>query len=195
MELFNKKTFRKKFHKGIFLFVTILIAIGLVIPLAGLFSSQPDYSGVQGADTAHQTLQERLSELEKQAQENPGDVNVLLELAQAYFYVGAPDQATKTYEQVLALDAQNSEARYDMATIYYYSSEYDLAVAQLQELLKNEPDNKDARYFYGIVLGTGVKDYQSGIQELEKFIELAKEGPDVEKAKQIINEWKTAPAQ
>jgi cytochrome c-type biogenesis protein CcmH/NrfG len=191
--LINKKYFKNKIRKGIFLFVTILIAIGLVIPLAGLFSNQSDYSGVQGDDIAQQTPQERLAELENQVQENPGNVNVLLELAQAYFYAGDPDQATKTYEQVLALDAQNSEARYDLATIYYFSSKYDLAIAQLQELLKNEPDNKDARYFYGIVLGTGVKDYQGGIQELEKFIELAKEGPDVEKAKQIIDEWKTAP--
>lgn len=191
--MINKKYFKNKIRKGIFLFVTILIAIGLVIPLAGLFSNQSDYSGVQGDDIAQQTPQERLAELENQVQENPGNVNVLLELAQAYFYAGDPDQATKTYEQVLALDAQNSEARYDLATIYYFSSKYDLAIAQLQELLKNEPDNKDARYFYGIVLGTGVKDYQGGIQELEKFIELAKEGPDVEKAKQIIDEWKTAP--
>ncbi|HBC92799.1 MAG TPA: hypothetical protein DCZ10_07810 [Pelotomaculum sp.] len=192
--MINKKYFKNRIRKGIFLFVTILIAIGLVIPIAGLFSNQPDYSGVQGDDTAQQTPQERLAELENQARENPGNVNVLLELAQAYFYAGNPDQATKTYEQVLALDTQNSEARYDLATIYYFSSKYDLAIAQLQELLKNEPDNKDARYFYGIVLGTGVKDYQGGIQELEKFIELAKEGPDVEKAKQIIDEWKTAPA-
>lgn len=192
--MINKKYFKNRIRKGIFLFVTILIAIGLVIPIAGLFSNQPDYSGVQGDDTAQQTPQERLAELENQARENPGNVNVLLELAQAYFYAGDPDQATKTYEQVLALDTQNSEARYDLATIYYFSSKYDLAIAQLQELLKNEPDNKDARYFYGIVLGTGVKDYQGGIQELEKFIELAKEGPDVEKAKQIIDEWKTAPA-
>jgi hypothetical protein len=44
------------------------------------------------------------------------------------------------------------------------------------------------------VLGAGKKDYAGGIQELEKFIALAKEGPDVEKARLTINEWKTAQA-
>lgn len=189
----RKSVKRNKFRKGLFVVITVLIAIGLVIPLAGLFQNQPGSSG-QADNIAQQTPQERLAELENQAKENPGNVNVLLQLAQAYFYAGNPDQATKTYEQVLALDAGNNEARYDMATIYFYSSKYDLAVAQLQELLKNDPDNKGAHYFYGIVLGTGLKDYQGGIQELEKFIELAKEGSDVEKARQIINEWKAAPA-
>jgi tetratricopeptide (TPR) repeat protein len=117
-----------------------------------------------------------------------------MDLAQSYVYAGNPDQSIKTYEQVLALEPNNSEARYDMAIIYYYSSKYDPAVAQLQELLKNDPNNKDAHYLYGIVLGTGKNDYQGGIQELEKFIELAKEGSDVEKARQLINEWKNPPA-
>lgn len=193
--MFVRKSVKKnKFRKTLFVVITVLIAIGLVIPLAGLFQKQPG-SGVQDENLAQQTPQERLAELENQAKADPGNVNILLELAQAYFYAGNPEQATKTYEQVLTLDANNSEARYDMATIYYYSSKYDLAVAQLQELLKNDPGNKAAHYFYGIVLGTGLKDYQGGIQELEKFIELAKEGPDVEKARQVINEWKAAPAQ
>ncbi|MDD4239358.1 MAG: tetratricopeptide repeat protein [Desulfotomaculaceae bacterium] len=191
----RKSVKRNKFRRVLFVVITALIAIGLVIPLAGLFSNQSDYSGGQGTNTVQQTPQERLADLENKAKESPGDVSVLVELAQAYFYAGNPDQATKTYEQVLTLDANNSAARYDMATIYYYSSKYDLAVAQLQELLKNDPDNKAAHYFYGIVLGTGIKDYQGGITELEKFVELAKEGSDVEKARQLINEWKATPAQ
>jgi cytochrome c-type biogenesis protein CcmH/NrfG len=193
--LFTKRSMRKnKFRRGLFIVITVLIAIGLVIPLAGLFNQQ-DFSGVQGNSPVQQTPEERLADLENRVKESPSDVNLLVELAQTYFYAGKPEQATKTYEQVLELAPGNSEARYDMATIYYYSSKYDLAVAQLQELLKNDPDNKNARYFYGIVLGTGLKDYQNGIKELEKFIEVAKEGPDVEKARQIIDEWKTAPAQ
>jgi len=190
----RKSVKRNKFRKGIFIFVTALIAIGLVIPLAGLFTNQQGDSGAQGDNTIQQTPQEMLAGLENKAKETPGDTKVLMDLAQAYLYAGNPDQSIKTYEQVLALEPNNSEARYDMAIIYYYSSKYDPAVAQLQELLKSDPNNKDAHYLYGIVLGTGKNDYQGGIQELEKFIELAKEGSDVEKARQLINEWKNPPA-
>lgn len=194
--MYIKKSVKKnRFKRGVFITITIMIAIGLVIPLAGLFQKQPDPTGTQGAGPAGQTPQERIAALEGKVKENPGDTTVLMDLGQAYLYSGKPDQAIQTYQQVLAVNPNLTEAYLDMATIYFYSSKHDQAIAQLQELLKKEPDNVSAHYLYGIVLGTGKKDYAAGIQEMEKFIALAKEGPDVEKARQIINEWKAAPAQ
>jgi tetratricopeptide (TPR) repeat protein len=73
-------------------------------------------------------------------------------------------------------------------------SKYDQAEKWLNELVQNDPEYKEAYLLHGYVLGQGKKDYAGGIQELEKFIALAKEGPDVEKAKLIINEWKTEQA-
>ena len=179
--------------RALFITITLLIAIGLVIPLAGLFSNQNDYSGRD--NTVTQTPAERLAELEQKAQASPGDVNTLIELSQAYFIAGNIDQSIKTYKDVLALEPLNSAARYDLATVYYFSNQYDLSVEQIEELLKNDPNNADAHYLYGIVLGTGVKDYQGAISAMERFIELTREGADVEKAKQYINEWKNMSAQ
>ena len=190
-----KKSHKNKIKRVLFITITLLIAIGLVIPLAGLFSNQNNnYSG-QSDNPVTQTPAERLAELEQKAQANPGDVNTLIELAQAYFYAGNLDQSIKTYKEVLELSPLNSSARYDLATLYYFSNQYDLAVEQLKELLKNEPNNADAHYLCGIVLGTGVKDYPGAISEMERFIELNREGADVEKAKQYINEWKNMSGQ
>lgn len=184
---------KSKFRKAIFITITALIAIGLVIPLASLFQKQPDSGGSQ--DTSQQTTQDRLAELEAKALENPSDTAILMDLAETYVYTGNPDLAVKTFEQVLALDPGKSEARYDIAFVYYMSGRYDQAEAALLELIQKDPDNQDAHWLYGIVLGTGKKDYTAGIKEMEKYIALAKEGPDVEKARQIINEWKTQPPQ
>lgn len=181
---------KNKFKRVIFVTISILIAIGLVIPLAGLFQSQPDYSKGPSAEPTKQTLQERLAGLEAQAKEKPNDIPVLMELGEAYHYAGKSDQAIMTYEKVLAIDPSNSDARIDIATIYYYSSKPDQAIAQLQELIKRDPDYKYAHYLYGVVLATGKQNYAAGIEEMEKFISLAKEGPDVERAKVTINEWK-----
>jgi cytochrome c-type biogenesis protein CcmH/NrfG len=188
-----RKSHKSKIKRILFITITLLIAIGLVIPLAGLFSNQNDYSGSDNPVT--QTPEERLAQLEQKAQANPGDVNTLIELSQAYFYAGNIDQSIKTYKDVLVLEPLNSPARYDLATLYYFSSQYDLSVEQIKELLKNDPNNADAHYLYGIVLGTGVKDYSGAISEMERFIELAREGSDVEKAKQYINEWQNMPVQ
>ena len=173
----------------------VLIAVGMVIPLAGLIPKQSGNSGSQAAGPAQQTIMERLSALEAKAKDNPGDTTVLMDLAEAYRYAGNPDRAVKTYEQALSLNPNNSEARIDMAYTYFYSGKIDQAAAQLQELIKIDPDNKDAHYLYGIILGEVKKDYAAGIQEMEKFIALAKEGTEVEKARQRINVWKAAPAQ
>lgn len=183
---------RNKLRRAIFIIITVLIAIGLVIPLASLFQGQPSGGGAQNSGTAQKTLQERLAELEAEAIKTPGNTAVLMELAEAYIYTSKPDQAVKTYEQVLSVEPGYSEARYMIAYVYYMSGKYDQAETSLKELVQKDPDYKNTHLLYGYVLGAGKKDYAGGIQELEKFIALAKEGADVEKAKLTINEWKTA---
>jgi len=191
--LFTKRSVkRNKFRKAVFITITVLIAIGLVIPLAGLFQNQPDNGGAQTAGLTGQTPLERINGLEARVRENPADTAALLELAEAYRYAGKPDRALKTYEQVLKLEPDNATARLEMAYIYFYSDKNDQAIAQLQELIKKEPDHKEAHLLYGYVLGAGKKDYQAGVQELEKFVALAGEGQEVEQVKQTINEWKAA---
>ncbi|MFX4262991.1 tetratricopeptide repeat protein [Pelotomaculum propionicicum] len=185
---------RNKLRRAIFITITALIAIGLVIPLASLFQDQPSGGGAQNSGTAQKTPQERLAELEAEAVKSPGNTAVLMELAEAYIYTSKPDQAVKTYEQVLAADPGYSEARYMIAYVYYMSGKFDQAETNLKELAQKDPNFRDTHLLYGYVLGAGKKDYAGGIQELEKFIALAREGSDVEKAKLTINEWKTAQA-
>ncbi|MDF9407023.1 tetratricopeptide repeat protein [Pelotomaculum isophthalicicum JI] len=181
---------KNKFQKFVFIVITVLIGIGLVVPLAGLFQKQPGGNGSPSAGQAGQTVQDRLNSLETRAKENPRDTAVLMELGEAYYRLGKPDQAIKTYEQVLSVEPNNGAARYEMAVIYYFSNKYDQAIDQLNEIIKNDPGNGEAHLLYGYILGQGKKDYTAGIQELEKYIAVAKQGPDVEHAKQAIDEWK-----
>ena len=181
---------KSKFRKTIFLIITVLIAIGLVIPLTALFQKQPSGGRAQDPGTTQQTPRERLAGLEAEAIKEPGNTAVLMELADAYIYTGKPDRAVETYEQVLAVDPGYSEARYMIAYIYYNKNENDQAIAKLQELIEKDPDYAEAHLLYGYVLGHDKKDYAGGIQELEKFISLAKAGPETEKVRLIIEEWK-----
>lgn len=185
---------KSKLRKAIFIIITVLIAIGLVIPLATLFQNQPSGGGAQDPGTTRKTPQERLAELEAEAIKAPGNTAVLMELADAYIYSGKPDQAVKTYEQVLAVDPGYSDARYMIAYVYYSKDENDQAIATLQELIEKDPNYAEAHLLYGYVLGHDKKDYAGGVQELERFIALAKEGTEAEKAKLIIDEWKAEQA-
>lgn len=192
----NRAVKKNKWLKFVFITVTVLIAVGLVIPIAGLFKSQPGNSGQQpSAGQNAPTPQEQLAALEAKAMENPKDTAVLMELGEAYRYLGKPDQAIKTYEQLLALEPNNIAARLEMSLIYYYSGKYNEAATRLEEVISIDPGNKEAHLLYGYVLGAGKKDYEAGIRELEKFIDLAKQGLDVEKARQAVAEWKALAAQ
>ncbi|MDD4169753.1 MAG: tetratricopeptide repeat protein [Desulfotomaculaceae bacterium] len=154
-----------------------------------MFQKQPVSSDPQGTDQNAQSYQEQIADLESKAVENPGSVDILIELAGAYIMQGNLEQAFKTYEQVLAIDPDNTQVRYDMAYFYYLSNNSDQAIAQLKEIINIDPNHKQCRYLYGIILGNSKNDYAAGIQELEKFIDLTKEGINAEKARQKIEEW------
>lgn len=191
----NRAIKKNKFQKFVFITLTVLIAIGLVVPLAGLFQQQTGGNGSPSAGQAGQTVQDRLNGLETRAKENPRDTAVLMELGETYYHLGKPDQAIKTYEQVLAVEPNNFAARYEMAFVFYTSDKYDQAIDQLNEIIKYDPGNGEAHLLYGYILGQGKKDYTAGIQELERYIALAKQGPDVEHARQAVEEWKALAAQ
>lgn len=191
--MFFKRT-KSKLRKTVFIIITVLIAIGLVIPLAALFQKQPTDGGACASGATQQTLQERLADLEAEATRSPENTAVLMELADMYIYGGKQEQAVKTYEQVLAVDPGLSDARYMIAYVHYSKDENDQAIATLQELIANDPGYAEAHLLYGFVLGHDKKDYAGGIQELEQFIAKAGEGPEVEKAKLIIEDWKAEQA-
>lgn len=195
MKLFKKSAKRNKWQRIIFVTIVALIAIGMVIPLAGLVKSQSDTGGTNAEEAVQKTIAERISALEASAKDNPNDTEILMELAEAYRYAGKPGQAVTTYEQILSLDPNNSEARVELAYTYFYSQKIDQCIAQLQETIRIAPENKDAHYLYAVILAEIKKDYPGGIREMETFIELAKEGTEVEKARQRINNWKAVSAQ
>ncbi|MDD3652677.1 MAG: tetratricopeptide repeat protein [Desulfotomaculaceae bacterium] len=188
--MFIKKSVkRNKFQRFLFITITVLIAVGLVIPIAGLFQKQPVSSDPQDTAQNIKSIEEQISDLEARALDNPGNVDILMELARAYIMQGKPEQAVKTYEQVLTVNPDNTQGRYEMAYVHYLSNNSDQAITQLKEIIRIDPNHKEGHYLYGIILGNSKNDYAAGIQELETFINLAKEGIDAEKARQKIEEW------
>jgi cytochrome c-type biogenesis protein CcmH/NrfG len=183
---------RNKLQRAVFIVLTVLISIGLVVPLFSIFASKPDPAPGDSSSARQQSLADRLAELEAKVKENPGDTRALMNLAEGYLSAGSQDQALLTYGTVIAREPDNLEARMSVGIIDFYAGKNDQSIASFQEVLKRDPENKEAHYWYGIVLGAGKKDYAGGVQMLEKYVELAKTGIDVEKAKQTIEEWKAA---
>ncbi len=163
-----------------------LIASSLVLPVNNLFSGNPAPDQEQ---TAPQ--QATAAELEKKVKENPKDSALLAELAAAFMQEGNKEKSAQTYEKVLSLKPGDSNVRMNLALTYFLMSNNDKAIEHLQYEIKNNPKNNEAHYYLGQVLAYGKNDFNGGIQELQKFIDLAKTGDDVVKAKQMLEEWQT----
>lgn len=189
--MFIGKSFRKnRWQRILFTVITALIAIGLVVPIASLFQRQPtDNYSQTDAERLEQNMQAWITDLEGQAEANPQDTAVLMELGTAYISANNLTQAVETFERVLALEPNNVTARYQIALSYYYSSDYDRSIEQLEDLISLEPDNAEVHQLYGYVL-YGKEDYAAAVRELELYVALAEPGSSVERARQLIEEWK-----
>lgn len=188
---------KRKIQKSIFIVITVVVSIGLIGTsiawvLGGLHAEdiKGKGAGEQVAKNAEEDLKARIVQLEAQVKSKPGDTALLLELAASYGFDGQAEKSAQTYEKVLKLEPENAGARLNAAVIYYFLNKYDKAEQHLKVLLEQNPDHAEAHYWYGYVLAVGKSDYEAGIAQLEKYIELAGEGVDVAKAKQAIEEWK-----
>lgn len=191
----KKSTFherRRKRQKIVFIMLAVVLSVGL-IGSSAMWVGGDYFSLPEEKKTGLDNPQETVSSLEAKAKENPGDVQALVGLARAYTDTGRLKEALETYEKAVAQKPDDSSLRLELAFSSFLSNDYNKAITNLEEEIKRHPANKEAYYLYGYVLAEGKKDYQGGIQQLEKFIELAKEGDDVVKARQTIEEWKQHP--
>lgn len=75
----------------------------------------------------------------------PEDVEVLLNLGEAYLWNEMPDEAVAIYNKILIAQPSNFVANLGVANAYASQSENDLALTYLEKALEIEPENSSAR--------------------------------------------------
>lgn len=81
----------------------------------------------------------------------PGDRAVLLEKARVLSYQHQYQQAIQAYNQAIALDAHDYEARVGKAQTIYWQGNLGEAATQLHSVLAEQPDNPDASFVLAAV--------------------------------------------
>lgn len=176
----------KKFKRHLFIVLTVILSIGLVIPLASMFQKHPENERAQTG----RTLQERRAELEATLASNPDDVDALVELGEINITTHDRDKAVELFGRALAIDPLNEDALYYIADQNYANGDHDLAIMQLEKIVANNPNYAQAYQLLGYVYGMGKNDYSAGIQALENYIAVAEPGMSVDIAKQYIEDWR-----
>ncbi|MTI80661.1 MAG: tetratricopeptide repeat protein [Firmicutes bacterium] len=119
----------------------------------------------------------------------PDNVEVKLNLASLYFNQQQYDKAKDQINQALQIQPDNLNARMNLATIYFYDNKFEEAEKEVKKVLEASEDNAGAHQLYAYIMANGKEDYKSAVEEIDKFIELEKEGPAVEQAKEIKKDW------
>lgn len=182
---------RRRNQKLIFWVLTIFISASLVgssVVWSGLFSAPAPEAPVAREERARPS--ETLQELEKEAEANPRDVSAHLRVGAAYLEQGDMAKALEAYEKVLALDPKNTAARLSLSEIYLAQEKPDEALAQLNAILAADPDHLTALYRRGVLLGLVKGQKDAGAADLERFVRLAGNGPEVAYAQSLIAAWR-----
>ncbi|MCL2336387.1 MAG: tetratricopeptide repeat protein [Firmicutes bacterium] len=185
---------RKRNQKIVFLVLTVVLGFGMVASSA-LWLLTPKPTPANNGQAAQQEAapEQQIADLEAQLQARPQDLALRTQLAVAYWQAGRAKDAVAQYRKALEINPDDLQVRQALAMTYYLSGDYNAAVQQAGEVLKKDPQNALAHYYLGqfyAYRSDGKRDVKKGAAELEKYISLAKEGPEVDKAKQMLQELK-----
>jgi cytochrome c-type biogenesis protein CcmH/NrfG len=112
-------------------------------------SDHPSVDGATGEAGAGNT--EAVAAAEKAYEENPQDLQVLLDLGKAYLGAARADDATKIFNEALAVDPESSDAKAGLAMAKFTKGDASGAQADLEKVTAEDPENQTAFYDLAVV--------------------------------------------
>lgn len=92
-----------------------------------------------------------LKDLEARRAEDPGDVRVLLDLGEAYFFAQRLDDAEQTYDEALGIEPDNVTGQTGRAMVWHAQGRSKQAEAALRAVLKRHPDDQETHFALAIL--------------------------------------------
>jgi len=126
---------------------------------------------------------QRASALERQANSEPNNATVRVDLGNLYFDAERYDIASSWYEAALKLEPKNVNASTDLGVSYYASNQADRALTQLDYSLSIDPAHAKTLYNQGIVRAFGKQDLDGAAKSWELLIKVAPQSPEAERAR------------
>ena len=106
-------------------------------------------------------MKDRIEELEKKLEEEPENVDVMIELASLYGEENALRKAVDLFEQVIGIDPENATAHFNMGVCYLKVLKSDLEVSEMWE------DKADDEEFFEL----SIIAFQRAIEIDPEFVE------------------------
>jgi cytochrome c-type biogenesis protein CcmH/NrfG len=134
---------------------------------------------------------QRASALERQANTEPNNAPVRVELGNLYFDAERYDIAASWYEAALKLEPRNVNASTDLGVAYYSLNQIDRALSQFDFSLSIDPAHAKTLFNVGIVSAFGKQDLDAAIKAWERLIAVAPNSEEAARARSAIDTLKT----
>lgn len=135
---------------------------------------------------------QRAAELERQANVQPANATVRVDLGNLYFDAERYDLAISWYEAALKLDPKDVNASTDLGVSYYSSNQVERALAQFEHSLSVDPAHTKTLLNKGIVLAFGKQDLGAASKAWEHLVAVAPDSPEAVRAKEALAAVKNA---
>ena len=189
-------------NRDSFVFAVSGIMFGLLVGwILGSQQAAPPAPAAASADATAQTPArptpppldvQRAAELERQANAEPANAAVRVDLGNLYFDAERYDLAGSWYEAALKLNPRDVNASTDLGVSYYSLNQIDRALAQFEHSLSVDPVHTKTLLNKGIVLAFGKQDLEAASRAWERLVAVAPESPEAARAKEALAAVKNA---
>jgi cytochrome c-type biogenesis protein CcmH/NrfG len=110
--------------------------------------------------------------LEKEAAQNPRDLQQWIQLGNAYFDTHQAKQAIQAYIKALELSPNNADVWTDLGIMYRRDGQPDKAIDAFDKAIAADPRHEPSRFNKGLVLMHDLNDRDGAIKAWEGLIEI-----------------------
>jgi len=126
------------------------------------------------------------------AERDPKNVPSRVHLGDMYFDAGRYPEATKWYEEALALNQRDVNVSTDLAICYYYTNQPDRAITQMSASLSVDPKHTKTWLNLGVVKAFGKQDLAGATAAWNEVIKLAPGSTEAQSAQRALENLKAA---
>lgn len=130
--------------------------------------------------------------MKSQAERNPNDAVIRVQLGNMYFDAERLQEAAQWYEAALKINPKDINASTDLGIAYYYMNQPDRALAQFDRSLAIEPTHAKTLLNQGIVRAFGKQDLNGASASWEKVLQVAPNSDEARAARQALDGLRAA---
>ena len=149
-------------------------------------------AGSQQQQTPQPIDESRAAAMKSQAERNPNDAVIRVQLGNMYFDAERLQEAAQWYEAALKINPNDVNASTDLGIAYYYMNQPDRALAQFDHSLAVDPKHAKTLLNQGIVRAFGKQDLNGASASWEKVLQLAPNSEEARAARQALDGMRAA---